>query len=188
MDEPHFPLNSIIQNAPHLFLRSKILVWNAYPGLKCKCKAASSQQVQRSSQLGVELTRIILLVSFIACAYGHRTQIRTRISLCFICCGRISHECVANLKRLGIARGEWNWTEFMLRERENRCWNFCWETVVFFHRDCFWAVELETNTSARSYFSVAPLEGGKEGEVVSNNFFQRATEFSVHCKEVWVEF
>lgn len=53
----------------------------------------------------------ILLVYFIASAYGHQTQIWARISLYSICCGRISHECVANLKRFGHrSRGmELNW-------------------------------------------------------------------------------
>lgn len=53
----------------------------------------------------------ILLVSIIASVYGHRTQMWARISLNFICCGRISHECVANLKRFGHrSRGmELNW-------------------------------------------------------------------------------
>lgn len=129
--------------------------------------------------LGVEPTApfswVLLLSSQVL--HGHRTQIRTRISLCFICCGRISHECVANLKRLGIAREERNWTEFMLRVREPLLKFLLGESLfrttytVFFHCDCFWAVELETNTSARN-FSVAEGLGatrGKEEEIVSNN-------------------
>lgn len=160
MDEPHFPLNYIIQNAPHLFLRSKILVWNAYPGLKCKCKAASSQQVQRSSQVSVEPTAPfywfpssqVFMVIGLRCGPEFHW-------ISYVVAG--FHMNVSLIWRdLGIARGEWNWTEFMLREREPLLKYLLGDSLfrttytVFFHRDCFWAVELETNTSARN-FSVA---------------------------------